>query len=107
MSIRSCRDCRDVHGLKPVVIAFVIVALQGLPKSWRAAGKVPLWLLVCRRCPLYVLLLVVMFGAVVLGCWGVAPRLLAPAEGNVGDVEESYYITAVRSVRTHPLLSLL
>src|SRR6266481_9283530 len=85
------------NGLKPVVIALVIVALQRIARR-ALRGPVQGAVAVATFAAMSffdVSLLVVMFGAVVLGIvlGALRPRLLLhTAEGNVGDDEESYYI---------------
>jgi len=85
------------NGLKPVVIALVIVALQRIARR-ALRGPVQGAVAVATFAAMSffdVSLLVVMFGAVVLGIvlGALRPRLLRhTAEANVGDDEESYYI---------------
>jgi len=85
------------NGLKPVVIALVIVALQRIARR-ALRGPVQGAVAVATFAAMSffdVSLLVVMFGAVVLGIvlGALCPRLLRhTAEANVGDDEESYYI---------------
>src|ERR1700751_3442232 len=85
------------NGLKPVVIALVIVALQRVARR-ALRGPVQITVAVATFAAMFffdVSLLVVMFGAIVLGivlgAW--RPGLLRqPAEADDGDDEQSYYI---------------
>ncbi len=85
------------NGLKPVVIALVIVALQRVARR-ALRGPIQGAIAVATFAAMFffdVSLLVVMFGAIVLGivlgAW--RPGLLhQPAEAVAGDDEESYYI---------------
>src|SRR5260221_3964742 len=85
------------NGLKPVVIALVIVALQKVARR-ALRGPVQCAVAVAAFAAMFffdVSLLVVMFGAVVLG---IVPGMLRPGllhhtgEAAAGDGEESYYI---------------
>jgi chromate transporter len=85
------------NGLKPVVIALVIVALQRVARrALRGPVQGAVAAATFAAMSFFdVSLLVVMFGAVVLGIvlGALRPRLLRhTAEASVGDDEESYYI---------------
>ncbi len=85
------------NGLKPVVIALVIVALQRIARR-TLRGPVQRAVAVASFAAMFFLdvsLLVVMFGAIVLGIvlGALRPGLLHhTAEATAGDDEESYYI---------------
>src|SRR6267154_683669 len=85
------------NGLKPVVIALVIVALQRVARR-ALRGPIQAAVAMATFAAMFffdVSLLVVMFGAVVLGIvlGALRPRLLRhTAEANVGYDEERYYI---------------
>src|SRR6266481_1286084 len=85
------------NGLKPVVIALVIVALQKVARR-AVRGPIQGAVAVATFAAMFLFeasLLVVMLSAIALGIalTAVRPRLLLhTAEGNVGDDEESYYI---------------
>src|ERR1700751_1918916 len=85
------------NGLKPVVIALVIVALQRVARR-ALRGPVQITVAVATFAAMFffdVSLLVVMFGAIVLGIvlGELRPGLLRqPAEAADGDDEQSYYI---------------
>lgn len=95
------------NGLKPVVIALVIVALQRVARrALRGPVQAAVAIAAFAAMSFFdVSLLVVMFGAVVLGIvlGALHPRLLPhTAEASVRDDEESYYIRR-SSIASEPI----